>query len=67
MWKAWIDESQAGIKTDGRNIKNVRYADDTCKSFVESKWQKVKMNLKASCEGERGGWKSWLKMQHSKN
>ena len=24
-----LDESQAGIKTDGRNINNLRYADDT--------------------------------------
>ena len=25
----WVDQSQAGIKTDGRNINNLRYADDT--------------------------------------
>ena len=31
-----IDESQAGIKTDGRNINNLRYADDTT-LMVESK------------------------------
>ena len=29
MWNAGLDESQAGIKTAGRNIKNLRYADDT--------------------------------------
>ena len=29
MQNAKLDESQAGIKTDGRNINNLRYADDT--------------------------------------
>ena len=29
MWNAGLDEAQAGIKISGRNIINVRYADDT--------------------------------------
>ena len=29
MWNAQLDEAQAGIKIAGRNIKNLRYADDT--------------------------------------
>ena len=29
MWNAWLDEAQAGIQTAGRNINNLRYADDT--------------------------------------
>ena len=29
VWNAWLDEAQAGIKTDRRNINNLRYADDT--------------------------------------
>ena len=29
MWNAWLDEAQAGIKIAGRNITNLRYADDT--------------------------------------
>ena len=29
MWNAELDESQAGIKTAGRNINSLRYADDT--------------------------------------
>ena len=29
MQKAWLDEAQAGIKIAGRNINNLRYADDT--------------------------------------
>ena len=29
MRNAWLDEAQAGIKTAGRHINNLRYADDT--------------------------------------
>ena len=29
MWNARLDEAQAGIKTVGGNINNLRYADDT--------------------------------------
>ena len=29
MQNAWLDEAQAGIKIAGRNIYNLRYADDT--------------------------------------
>ena len=29
MWNARLDETQAGIKIAGRNINNLRYADDT--------------------------------------
>ena len=29
MWNAGLDEAQAGIKFAGRNISNLRYADDT--------------------------------------
>jgi len=29
MWNAGLDESQAGIKTLGRNINNLKFADDT--------------------------------------
>ena len=36
MRKAWLEEAQAGIKIAGRNINNLRYADDT------PLWQKVK-------------------------
>ena len=42
MQNAGLDEVQAGIKTAGRNINNLRYADDT------TLWQKVKRNSKAS-------------------
>ena len=29
MWNAGLDEAQAGIKIAGRDINNLRYADDT--------------------------------------
>ena len=29
MWKPGLEEAQAGIKISGRNINNLRYADDT--------------------------------------
>ena len=29
MWNAGLDETQAGIKIAGRNINNLKYADDT--------------------------------------
>ena len=36
MWNARLDEAQAGIKIAGRNINNLRYADDTT-HMAESK------------------------------
>ena len=42
MRNAELEEAQAGIKIAGRNINNLRYADDT------TLWQKVKRNSKAS-------------------
>ena len=36
MWNAEQDEAQAGVKIAGRNINNLRYADDT------TVWHKVK-------------------------
>ena len=38
MRNAGLDEAQAGIKIAGRNINNLRYADDT------TLWQKAKKN-----------------------
>ena len=47
MWNTGLDEAQAGIKIAGRNINNLRYADDTTlmaesKEEVKSLWMKVK-------------------------
>ena len=43
MWNAELDESQGGIKIAGRNINNLRYADDTT-LMAESK-EKLKSLL----------------------
>ena len=62
MRNAGLEETQAGIKIAGRNINNLRYADDTT-LMAESK-QELKSLLMKS---ERGEQKSWLKAQHSEN
>ena len=59
MWNTWLDEAQAGIKIAGRNINNLRYADDTT-LMAESK-DELKECLD---ESEKGQWKGWLKTQH---
>ena len=61
MRNAGLEEVQAGIKIAGRNINNLRYADDTT-LMAES--EELKSLLMKS---ERGEWKSWLKTQHSEN
>ena len=43
MWNAGLDESQAGIKTARRNIKNLRYADDT--TLIAEREQELKSLL----------------------
>ena len=48
MWNARLDKEQAGIKISGRNINNLRYADETT-LMAESKEE-----LKRLDEGERG-------------
>ena len=61
MRNAELDEAQVGIKTAGRNINNLRYADDTT-LIAESKEELYKEPLEESKRGER---KSWLKTQYS--
>ena len=57
-----LEEAQAGIKIAGRNIYNLRYADDT--TLMAESEEELKKPLD---ESERGEWKSWLKAQHSEN
>ena len=47
--KRWAEKSTAGIKVAGRNISNLRYADDTT-----LKWQKARGTKEPLDEGERG-------------
>ena len=59
---AGLDEAQAGIKIAGRNINNLRYADDTT-LMAESKDEVKSLLMKVKEESEKVG----FKIQHSKN
>ena len=56
MGSARLDESQAGIKTAGRNINNLRYADDTT-LMAESKEELKSLLMKGKEESEKVGLK----------
>ena len=56
MRNAELDESQAGIKTPGRNINNLRYADDTT-PMVESEEELKRLSMMVKEESERAGLK----------
>ena len=62
MWNVGLDEAQAGIKIAGRNINNLRYADETT-LMAESEEDLKSLLMKVK---EESG-KIWLKSQHSKN
>ena len=73
MRNAWLEETQAGIKIAGRNINNLRYADDTTlmseseeelKSFlmkvkVESEKVDLKLNIQKTKIMASGPITSW--------
>ena len=59
MRNARLYEAQAGIKIAGRNINNLRYADDT--TLMAESEEEEPLD-----ESERGECKNWLKTQHSK-
>ena len=51
IWNAGLDEAQAGIKIAGRNINNLRYADDTpLMAENEEGLQSLLMNMKEENE-----------------
>ena len=52
MGNAGLDEAQAGIKIAGRNINNLRYADDTT-LMVESKEELRSFLMKVKEESEK--------------
>ena len=56
MQNAGLDESQAGIKIAGRNINNLRYADDTT-LMAESKEELKSLLMKLKEESEKAGLK----------
>ena len=62
MRNAGLEEAQTAIKIAGRNINNLRYADDTT-LMAESEEELRSLLVKVKEESE----KSWLKAQHSEN
>ena len=56
MQKAGLDEAQAGIKISGRNINNLRYADDTT-LMAESQEELKNLLVRMKGESERVGLK----------
>ena len=63
MWNARLDEAQAGIKIAGRNISNLRYADDTT-LMAESEEELKSLLMKQKEENEKVGLK--LNVQKTK-
>ena len=62
MRNAGLKEAQAGIKSAGRNINNLRYADyTTLMAESEEKLKSLLMKVKEESE------KNWFKIQRSKN
>ena len=62
MRNSGLEETQAEIKIAGRNINNLRYADDS--TLMAESEEELKKPLDESKRGER---KSWFKAQHSEN
>ena len=56
MWNAGLDEAQAGIKIAGRNINNLRYADDTT-LMAESEEELKSPLMKVKEKSEKTGLK----------
>ena len=61
MWNAGLEEAENRIKISGRNINNLRYADETTLR-AESEEELKSLSMKM-----RGEWKRWFKIQHSEN
>ena len=62
MWNTGLDEAQAGIKTAGRNISNLKYADDTTLTAESKELKSLLMKVKE--ESEKADWK--LNIQKTK-
>ena len=63
MWNARLDEAQSGIKIAGRNINNLRYADDTT-LMAEREEELKSLLMKVKEESEKAGLK--LNIQKTK-
>ena len=54
MRNAWLDEAQAGIKIAGRNINNLKHADDST-LMAEIKQELKSLLMKMKEENEKAG------------
>ena len=63
MRNAGLEETQAGIKIAGRNVNNLRYADDTT-FMAESEEELTSLLMKVKVESEKVGFK--LNIQKTK-
>ena len=61
--KCWVDEVQAGVKIAGRNLNNLRYADDTT-LMAESEEELKSLLMKVKEESEKADLK--LNVQKTK-
>ena len=61
MWNAGLDEAQAGIKIVGRNVNNLRHADDT--TLLEKSEEEGKSLL---TNGRKESEKAGLKLRSQK-
>ena len=64
MQNVKLDEAQAGLQIAGRNIKNLRYADDTT-LMAESKQELKSLLMKVKEESEKAGLKLNIQKQRS--
>ena len=56
MWNTGLDEAQIGVQIVGRNISNLRYADDTT-LMAESEEELKSLLMKVKEESEKAGLK----------
>ena len=66
MQNAGLEEAQAGIKIAGRNINNLRYADDTI-LMAESEEELKSLLMKVKEETEKAGLNSAFKKRRSQH
>ena len=66
MRNAGLEEAQAGIKTAGRNIKHLRYADDTT-LMAESEEELKSLLIKVKEESEKVALKLTFRKQRSRH
>ena len=66
MRNTGLEEAQAGFKIAGRNIINLRYADDTT-LMAESEEELKSLLMKVKGKSEKVGLSSTISAQHSEN